>query len=122
MSRIDWRPKLSAVEQQAVREIIAAATDFDAVPPVGEQVLRELAHDRTQHLIAVDEVGEVTGYLNLAPEMAELVVAPRARRKGTGTALIRAALDRTQGRGRFWAHGTLAAGFPIRFITAVNCT
>ncbi|MGB3229468.1 MAG: GNAT family N-acetyltransferase, partial [Mycobacterium sp.] len=109
MSRTDWRPQLSADEQQAVREIIAAATEFDAVSPVGEQVLRELAHDRTPHLVAVDEAGELTGYLNLAPEMAELVVAPRARRQGTGTALIRAALDRTQGRGRFWAHGTLAA-------------
>lgn len=109
MSRTDWRPQLSADEQQAVREIIAAATEFDAVSPVGEQVLRELGHDRTPHLVAVDEAGELTGYLNLAPEMAELVVAPRARRQGTGTALIRAALDRTQGRGRFWAHGTLAA-------------
>lgn len=109
MSRIDWRPRLSGAEQQGVREIIGAATKFDNIPPVGDQVLRELAHDRTQHLIASDASGALTGYLNLTPEMAELVVAPDARRRGIGTELIRAALDRTAGRSRFWAHGTLDA-------------
>lgn len=109
MSRIDWRPRLSGAEQQGVREIISAATKFDNTAPVGDQVLRELAHDRTHHLIAADAAGALTGYLNLTPEMAELVVAPDARRQGVGTALISAALDRTAGRSRFWAHGTLAA-------------
>ncbi|MCV7150628.1 mycothiol synthase [Mycolicibacterium pyrenivorans] len=109
MSRLDWRPRLSGAEQQGVREIISAATKFDNTAPVGDQVLRELAHDRTHHLIAADAAGKLTGYLNLTPEMAELVVTPDARRQGVGTALIRAALDRTAGRSRFWAHGTLAA-------------
>ena len=109
MSRLDWRPRLSGAEQQGVREIISAATTFDNTAPVGDQVLRELAHDRTHHLVAADAAGKLTGYLNLTPEMAELVVAPDARRRGVGTALIRAALDRTAGRSRFWAHGTLAA-------------
>lgn len=109
MSRIDWRPQLSADEQQAVRKIIDAATIFDGTPPVGEQVLRELDHDRTAHLVAADAAGDLIGYLNLTPEMAELVVAPDARRNGTGSALVRAALDRTSGRIRFWAHGTLPA-------------
>ncbi|MDZ4233058.1 MAG: mycothiol synthase [Dietzia sp.] len=109
MSGTDWRPRLSAAEQQEVRELISAATQFDAVPPVGEQVLRELGHERTQHLVATDATGQIIGYLNLTPEMAEVVVAPQARRQGAGTALIRAALDRTSGRIRFWAHGTLPA-------------
>ena len=89
-----------------------AASDVDKVAPVGEQVLRELAHQRTEHLVAVG--GErVVGYLNLAagPEdgfgMAELVVHPEARRHGIGTAMIRAALSKTNGRNHFWAHGTL---------------
>ena len=88
--------------------------EFDAVAPVGEQVLRELAHDRTGHLLATDESGEqVLGYLNLSADgqdgsaMAELVVHPDARRGGIGAAMIRAALSKTDGLNRFWAHGTL---------------
>lgn len=71
--------------------------------------MRELDHQRTQHLVAVGTAGKITGYLNLAPEMAELVVVPEARRQGIGTALIGAALARTAEHSRFWAHGTLVA-------------
>jgi mycothiol synthase len=38
--------------------------------------------------------------------MAELVVHPQARRHGIGAAMIRAALSKTHGVNRFWAHGT----------------
>jgi mycothiol synthase len=102
---------LDTDEQQQIREIVTAATEFDLVAPVGEQVLRELANRRTEHLLSAD--GEkVVGYLNLAagnddgPGMAELVVHPQARRHGIGAAMIRAALSRTHGVNRFWAHGT----------------
>ena len=74
-------------EQQQVRELVSAASEFDGVAPVGEQVLRELAHSRTEHLLATgrhpSDGGErVIGYLNLAPAargsgMAELVVHPQ---------------------------------------------
>jgi len=106
-----WRATLDTDEQQQIRELITAATDFDLVAPVGEQVVRELATHRTEHLLSAD--GEkVLGYLNLAagnddgPGMAELVVHPQARRHGIGAAMIRAALSRTHGVNRFWAHGT----------------
>jgi mycothiol synthase len=39
--------------------------------------------------------------------MAELVVHPQARRRGIGTTMARAALQKSSGRNRFWAHGTL---------------
>ena len=39
--------------------------------------------------------------------MAEMVVHPRARRRGIGAAMGRAALAKTAGHNRFWAHGTL---------------
>jgi mycothiol synthase len=106
-----WRAVLAPEEQEQIRELITAATDVDKVTPVGEQVLRELAHQRTEHLLATDE--RVIGYLNLAtgPEdgagMAELVVRPEARRRGIGAEMIRAALSKTDGRNHFWAHGTL---------------
>lgn len=115
MTAPDWRLALTADEQHKVREIVSAATEFDGVAPVGEQVLRELGHERTGHLVAGDSAsGEsIIGYLNLSsprdedPAMAELVVHPRARRRGVGAALARAALAKTGGRNRFWAHGTL---------------
>jgi mycothiol synthase len=113
----DWRSALTAEEQQGVRELVAAATEFDGVAPVGEQVLRELGYDRTDHLLVTgsdaDAAGTVIGYLNLSPArdggagMAELVVHPHARRHGIGMAMGRAALAKTNGHSQFWAHGTL---------------
>lgn len=81
---------------------------------MGEQVLRELGHDRTEHLlVAGDHPGSIAGYLNLSPPrdggagMAELVVHPQARRRGIGAAMGRAAVAKTAGHNQFWAHGTL---------------
>ena len=39
--------------------------------------------------------------------MAELVVHPRARRRGIGSAMARATSAKTSGQNQFWAHGTL---------------
>lgn len=104
-----------------MRELVTAASGFDGVAPVGEQVLRELGHDRTEHLLvtgsrpgaAHDNADTIIGYLNLSPPrdggagMAELVVHPQARRRGIGAAMGRAALAKTAGHNQFWAHGTL---------------
>ncbi len=121
MTPPDWGSALTAQQQQGVRELVSAATEFDGVAPVGEQVLRELGHDRTEHLLVTDSQRGVTtdtadtivGYLNLSPPRdgaagtAELVVHPRARRRGIGAAMGRAAVARTDGHNQFWAHGTL---------------
>ncbi len=114
MNSPDWRSTLTAGEQQGVRELVSAATEFDGVAPVGEQVLRELGHDRTEHLLVTgSQPGTIVGYLNLSPPsdgdagMAELVVHPQARRRGIGAAMGRAAVAKTAGRNQFWAHGTL---------------
>ncbi|MGB3485377.1 MAG: mycothiol synthase [Mycobacterium sp.] len=109
MTSIEWRSELSPDEQAAVRALIAAATEADGIAPVGEQVLRELGRQRTRHLIAIDDSAQVQGYLNLTEEIAEVVVHPRARRRGIGAALIAAALAETDGDRSFWAHGTLPA-------------
>jgi mycothiol synthase len=116
-----WRAALGVEEQRQVRELITAASDFDEVPPVGEQVLRDLTHSRTEHLLCtgphpsggVEASEVVVGYLNLsssrqgASGAAELVVHPQARRRGIGARMVCAALSKTAGRNRFWAHGTL---------------
>lgn len=109
-----WRTALTGPEQDAVQRLIEEARAADTVAPVGDQVLRELSRQRTEHLIATDARDErsVVGYLNLTPArgtadaVAELVVHPRVRCRGIGTQLIRAAAERSAGRVRFWAHGT----------------
>ncbi|BBX00450.1 mycothiol synthase [Mycolicibacterium moriokaense] len=109
-----WRSGLSDEDQGRIRDLVAAAKAHDGVAPVGDQVLRELNRDRTRHLLARD--GEdVVGYLNLAPAdeqgpaMAELVVHPSARRRGTGSAMARQGLAEGGDDARIWAHGNLDA-------------
>jgi mycothiol synthase len=106
---IRWCAGLSDDEQRKIRELIAAAKQADGIAPVGDQVLRELAHDRTKHLLAVDG-DDISGYLNLteAPAMAELVVHPDARRRGIGSAMARTGLSEGGDGARIWAHGNLA--------------
>jgi mycothiol synthase len=107
-----WRTGLTDEDQRAIRELIIAAREADGVAPVGDQVLRELSHDHTRHLLALD--GEsIVGYLDLAPAteenpaMAELVVHPQWRRRGIGSSMARAALADGSSGTRIWAHGDL---------------
>jgi mycothiol synthase len=109
VTSIGWHTGLSDDEQARIRELIAAAKQADGITPVGDQVLRELEHDRTRHLLAVDG-DDISGYLNLtdAPAMAELVVHPDARRRGIGSAMARTGLTEGGDGARMWAHGNLA--------------
>lgn len=115
MTAAPWRTALAEPEQDAVREIVAVARAADGIAPVGEQALRELAGQRSHHILVTDprDPNSVIGYLNLSPgrdgadATAELVVRPDSRRRGIGTALLRAATERSGGRVRFWAHGTM---------------
>jgi mycothiol synthase len=103
---------LSNVDQHRIRDLIDAAAAHDGVAPVGDQVLRELPHDRTRHVVARVRDG-IVGYLNLvaaspdSPAMAEVVVHPTARRRGIGSALIEAGLAEGGDGARVWAHGNI---------------
>jgi mycothiol synthase len=109
VTSIGWRAGLSDDDQRKIRDLIAAANQADGVAPVGDRVVRELAHDRTKHLLAVDG-DDISGYLNLteAPAMAELVVHPDARRRGIGSAMAGSGLSEGGDGARIWAHGNLA--------------
>ena len=111
MTAAHWRTALSVPEQDSVRHLVEAARGADGVAPIGEQVFRDLGQQRTEHLLITSDTGDVTGYLNLTPSAdddatAELVVHPATRRRGIGSQLVRAAIERSGGRVRFWAHGT----------------
>ena len=112
---ITWRTGLSDDDQGRIRALVAAAEALDGVAPVGDQVLRALSHDRTRHLLALDDDGDILGYLNLAPAdeeapaMAELVVHPSARRRGFGSAMARVGLAEGGDGARIWAHGNIEA-------------
>ncbi|MGZ5377477.1 MAG: mycothiol synthase [Mycobacterium sp.] len=114
---IAWRSGLSDDDQSRIRELVADAKTFDGVAPVGDQVLRELTHDRTRHLLAIDgqDGGNIVGYLNLAPTdgdvpaVAELVVHPSARRRGVGSKMARQGLTEGGDDARIWAHGNIEA-------------
>jgi mycothiol synthase len=112
VTALAWHATLSDADQRRIRDVIAAAQAHDGVAPVGDQVLRELSHDRTRHLVAEDG-GTIVGYLNLveattdATAMAEVVVHPTARRRRIGAALIRTGLTEGGAGARVWAHGDL---------------
>jgi mycothiol synthase len=112
VSEFSWRTALSDDDQAHIRALITAAAEVDGVAPVGDQVLRELPHDRTAHLLAIDG-DRVVGYLDLAPAgddapaMAEAVVHPDARGRGIGAELVRTGLQRGGAGTRIWAHGDL---------------
>ena len=113
---------LPSATAAAVTELARSAAHSDGVHPLSERTLLHLdgEHPGDLHVLAYEgDPGtiEVTGlqsarnligYGALAPDgSAELVVAPTARREGTGTALLRMLLDHGGKRTQVWAHGRL---------------
>jgi mycothiol synthase len=104
--------RLSASEAEDVLAIAAAAGEADGTYPLSEDAVLRLRHGERQGAPA-GRVHLVTdgGYAYLDrgdPEgpSGELVVHPRRRLRGVGTALLRAAGEAAENRGmRFWAHG-----------------
>ncbi len=103
-----------------VRRVAEAAQAVDGVAPLSEQPLLWLsdAAADVRHVLARDEAGSLLGYaqvdLAATPDpTAELVVAPDARRRGTGTALLggagSVAAGDAHGALAVWAHGDLPA-------------
>lgn len=118
---------LPAATATAVRDLAAAAGTHDGVAPLSEQPLLWLTGGGPDvvHLLAGEDAAPV-GYAQVdlrdpALATAEVVVAPAARRRGTGTALLDAALAAARARGgeavSVWAHGDVA---PARALAAAR--
>ncbi|HEU4945878.1 MAG TPA: mycothiol synthase [Kribbella sp.] len=121
-------PPLPPATVAAITQLARSAADSDGVYPLSEQTMLHLdgehpgdvhvlAYDSEQGLLQVSGVSEepgmigggLVGYAFLDAEgSAELVVAPAARRHGTGSALIRVLQDHAGAKLRIWAHGRLA--------------
>ena len=106
-----WRRQLTPADVAAVRALAGAAEAADGAPPLSEQVLLHLS-DPGNHLLAHDG-GGLVGYASLdADGGAELVVAPDARRRGTGRHLAEALLARSPALA-VWAHGEHPGAAPL---------
>ncbi|MGO1167070.1 MAG: mycothiol synthase [Janibacter sp.] len=98
---------LSPEQLTAVRTAAETATREDGVAPLSEAFLLALPREG-DHLLVTDD-GQLAGYAQVADDgSVEAFVAPPARAKGVGSALLEAVLERHP-QARPWAHGDLPA-------------
>lgn len=90
-----------------VAALAAAAEVSDGVRALSEGFRLALGPSRpgVTHLLRYAAAGTLVGYAQVAERSAELVVAPDARRRGHGRALLGAA--RVAGAVGIWSHGDL---------------
>jgi mycothiol synthase len=105
--------RLSGAEAAGVLALADAAAAADGVFPLSEDTLLRVRHSghadapgagAPVHLLSETPDG-LAGYAYLDQSAGELVVHPRFRRRGHGTALVKAALAGPEETVRFWAHG-----------------
>lgn len=116
MLNLTWVEGLDDVGARDVRELLLAARAADGRPEVTAEGPLPGEFASGSHLLAHDE-GVLAGYAHLdtagdsfGRQVAEVIVRPGLRGRGTGSALVDAVLARSgAGTGedklRFWAHG-----------------
>jgi mycothiol synthase len=110
--------RLSPQDVAAVRRLVDAVTAADGTPPLSDHVLLHLPHggDTEVRNVLVRDDEQVVAYAHLdvtdpvEGSSAELAVAPAARGRGLGRALVESLLRQSpDGRLRLWAHGDFPA-------------
>lgn len=87
-----------------VRELVKLTEDADGIAPLSEQFLLGLEDESKGHRHeSVHAEGELIGLAAIDGQQAELFIAPEARGRGEGTALVDKLL--ANGVTDFWAHG-----------------
>ncbi|MGI8536838.1 MAG: mycothiol synthase [Mycobacteriales bacterium] len=116
--RPELRGRLDPAEVRALHVLLEQATVADGTAPLSEHVLLHLpaGGDAEVRTLLVRDGEDVLAYGHLdvtdavEGSSAELVVAPAARGRGLGRALVSALLEQSpDGRLRLWAHGDLPA-------------
>lgn len=126
---------LSPAHHDAVRDLLDAVTAHDGISPLDEAARLALVGGTAQHLLspvdfgngtdhagraaaeAADE-GALAGYVSVLEDgTVQGMVHPEHRRRGHGTALLRAALALRPDAG-VWAHGALEAS--MAFLSAAG--
>lgn len=103
-SELRWCDSLGAAETDAVRALAAAAEQIDRSSPLNDAALLHLHGSARRHLLVGDDL---VGYAQLDTEdIAQLVVAPAARRQGLGRLLVQRLLQ-TAPHLQAWAFGDL---------------
>jgi mycothiol synthase len=101
MTEVRSPERLTTAEAADVLALAAAADQADGVGPLSEDGVLGLRGSGRTHLLAyADDI--LAGYAYLDGDSGELVVHPKHRLRGHGTALLAAAGPGTL---RFWAHG-----------------
>jgi mycothiol synthase len=109
---LNWIGAPSDGQLAAAVGLLAAATAADGIDPLSEAAALRLHHpdaEMVAHLLASDATGTLVGYAGLDNRVerrtAEFVVHPGHRRRGVGSALLAALLERVPGPLWMWAHG-----------------
>ncbi|AGZ46404.1 mycothiol synthase [Actinoplanes friuliensis] len=101
MTDVRSQDRLSPAEAADVLSLAAAADEADGVYPISEDGVLGLKGTGRTHLLAYDG-DSLAGYAYVDGDSGELVVHPKHRLRGVGTALLTAAGPAAR---QFWAHG-----------------
>lgn len=124
MVTLEWMAEPDAETLARVRELLLAARASDGRPDVAEDGALPGEFQGGQHLLAT-EAGALVGCAHLdtvgdafGRQVAELIVHPERRRRGVGTELAQALIDRVgvapaRDTLRIWSHGDHAGAVAL---------
>ena len=122
---LSWTTQPSVLDVADADALLAVAAAVDGVEPVSEAAVLRLQHPGSApHLLVRDGAGVLLGYAGLDTRTerptGEFVVHPDHRRRGVGTAMLAALLERIRGPLWIWAHGEHPAALRLAERTGLD--